>query len=47
MYIDHTDTLGIGDRVPEFELQTATGETLSDRDLRDKMSLVLFLRGTW
>ena len=47
MFKDRTDTLGRGDRAPEFELQTATGETISDRDLRGRMSLVFFLRGTW
>ena len=47
MFKDHTDTLNRGDRAPAFELKTANGETVSDRDLRGKKSLLLFLRGTW
>ncbi len=47
MFKDHSDALVRGDQAPEFELQTATGETITDRDLRGRKSLVLFLRGTW
>lgn len=47
MFKDYSETLRIGDRAPDFELQTADRRTISNADLNGRSSLVVFLRGTW
>lgn len=42
-----SQALTLGAPLPDFELQTAAGETVTGADLRAKPSVLLFFRGNW